>query len=57
MPICCSYDTRDQTDGTFYLIAAWGRYVNLTRDTTMEEKYYPLLANYTLHYLVSDEGS
>jgi hypothetical protein len=36
------------------LIAAWGRYVALANDTAVEAAYYPLLANYTLHYLVSE---
>lgn len=46
-----SCDLRDQTDDSFYLIAAWGLYVNRTKDYAMEELYYPLLKGYSKHYL------
>eukprot|EP00040_Diaphanoeca_grandis_P030357 m.179339 g.179339 ORF g.179339 m.179339 type:complete len:802 (-) comp31971_c0_seq3:129-2534(-) len=47
------FDTRDQTDDTFYLIVAWGRYLELSLDFDgdLAKDYYPLLKNYTLHYL------
>jgi len=32
------------------LIAAYGRYIELTDDTAMRSDFYDLLKNYTLHY-------
>ena len=45
-----SFDSIDQTDDTFYLIAAWGRYIEQTSDTRLRDDFYVLLKNYTLHY-------
>ena len=47
------FDTTDQTDGTFYLITAWGRYTQLAGDdgVAMTTEFYPLLRSYALHYL------
>lgn len=62
-----SFDTRDQTDDTFYLITAWGRYIQLINATghdhemskaaDMAGKYYDLLKNYALHYLAPNARS
>lgn len=52
-----SLDTIDQTDATFYLITAWGRYVQLTADTQMERDYYALLSKYATHYLAPNASS
>jgi hypothetical protein len=46
-----SFDEIDQTDDTFYLITAFGRYCEATGDTKMRADFYELLKNYTLHYL------
>jgi hypothetical protein len=46
-----SFDEIDQTDDTFYLIAAYGYYCEITNDTAMRSEFYALLRNYTLHYL------
>jgi hypothetical protein len=45
-----SFDSIDQTDDTFYLVAAWGHYLDLAKDTAMRADFYDLLKNYTLHY-------
>ena len=47
------FDTIDQTDDTFYLIAAWGRYAQLagSEGVAMTADFYPLLRDYALHYL------
>eukprot|EP00039_Didymoeca_costata_P007405 m.99424 g.99424 ORF g.99424 m.99424 type:complete len:763 (+) comp13674_c0_seq11:167-2455(+) len=52
-----SFDTRDQTDDTFYLISAWGRYVNLTGDMETARDFYGVLKNYSLHYIRNDARS
>lgn len=46
-----SFDKIDQTDDTFYLIAAYGRYCEVTGDAKLRADFYDLLKNYTLHYL------
>ena len=46
-----SLGTIDQTDDTFYLITAWGLYLNRTGDASMRADYYPLLKGYAGHYL------
>ena len=45
-----SFDTIDQTDDTFYLIAAYGLYLQRTGDAKLRADFYGLLKNYTLHY-------
>lgn len=45
-----SFDSIDQTDDTFYLIAAYGRYCEATGDTALRADFYELLKNYTMHY-------
>ena len=46
-----SFEKTDQTDGTFYLIAAYGRYCEATGDAAMRADFYGLLKKYALHYL------
>ena len=46
-----SFDKIDQTDDTFYLIAAYGHYCEVTGDAKLRADFYELLKNYTLHYL------
>ena len=52
-----SFDTRDQSDDTFYAVTSWCRYVNATDDGQMEADFYPLLANYSLHYFTAGARS
>ena len=54
----CSYNTKivgvdsnEETDGAFYVIAAWGRVVALTGDTTLEKDFYKTLKTYMEYYL------
>ena len=51
------FDSVDQTDDTFYLIAAWGRYVQLAGDAALQADFYGLLRNYSLHYLAAGARS
>ena len=40
-----SEDTTDQTDDSFYLICAWGRYLERSDDASMRADFYGLLSN------------
>ena len=46
-----SVDNNEETDGAFAVIAAWGRVVALTGDTSLEDQHYALLKQYTNYYL------
>eukprot|EP01052_Picozoa_sp_SAG31_P046082 SAG31_NODE_8670_length_1410_cov_1.341724_2_plen_360_part_00 len=52
-----SFDTIDQTDDTFYLIAAYGLYLQRTGDTELRDDYYDLLKKYALHYFANGARS
>lgn len=54
----CSYNTKivgvdsnEETDGAFYVMAAWGRVISLTGDTTLEKDFYKTLKTYMEYYL------
>jgi hypothetical protein len=50
-------NTNEETDGTFYIIASWGRVVTATGDTALEKDFYPTLKTYMEFYFAPDAKS
>ena len=45
-----NWDMVDQPDGTFHLVVAWARYINLTGDHEMETKFFGLMKRFLDYY-------
>ena len=45
-----SVSANEETDGAFYVIAAWGRVIAVTGDVSLEKDFYATLKTYMEYY-------